>query len=101
MLEYKEHFPKEFNLLGKLYEVGFVSESINELIVFVAYNRNIIKHFVFKKQLDDYMNVVLFDNILIRNFETFMFENECERSGLVEDDKVNCFYKRWRKWKMV
>lgn len=94
----KYQFPLELKLLWKVYDIDYVSESVNELIIAISYNKNAIKRYVFRKDADWYINEVYMKNMLCRNFEWYMYWKEVGECMVHEDDRMNIFNKRWRQW---
>jgi hypothetical protein len=49
MSDIKDQFPLELKLLEKTYDIDYVSESVNELVVAISYKKNLIKRYIFRK----------------------------------------------------
>lgn len=66
---YKDEFPLKLALLGKEYDVDFVYEDRYIIKVCIGYRNSVVRHYVYKKDVDGYINVVYLKNIICRNLE--------------------------------
>lgn len=90
----------QIELLWRIYDVEYIYENEDKLILRVTLKSKYPRDFIFKK-VDWYINITFALNSLIRNLETLLYWNEVKSCWLEDEERLAVYYKYWRKWSLV